>query len=296
MSGRQWLLVMAALGLGALPQLAFAYEGAVHQELTFLAARSLNACIAEQRLAAAPLTPLQVRYVAKTNRRQAQRNLFGRMFRWHYYDRAEQRDRSLLWLVDTRLHGHFEELTDRLERRRTEASFFSDLGRIANYVQDVTSPAHAVPVYTGRFWRFSLTDRFDGFRVDKDALAAELESACEDAFPLPATFQDVLRSTADNTLAAVNAPITGMPAQWSAFWRPNKDPSDFGDYGRAGNSFGRAVQFRCADGARCVLLEDDPLYRRFALARHRAAVIGTLQALLLAQQVEGNGTLSATGR
>lgn len=296
MSRRGLQLVIAVLGLAGLPQPASAYEGAVHQELTFLAARSLNACIAEQRLTARPLTPLQVRYVAKTNRRQAQRNLFGRMFRWHYYDRAEQRDRSLLWLVDTRLHGHFRELAERLERPRTEASFFSDLGRIANYVQDVTSPAHAVPVYTGRFWRFSLSDRFNGFRVDKDALAAELESACEDALPLPQSFEAVLREVADSTLSAVNAPITGMPAQWSAFWRPSKDPSGFGDYGRAGNNFGRAVQFRCADGARCVLLEDDPLYRRFALARHRAAVVGTLQALLLAQQVEGTATLSATGR
>ncbi|MEM1231096.1 MAG: hypothetical protein AAGI15_11200 [Pseudomonadota bacterium] len=286
-----WALLL--LGLGS--HSALAYDGALHQELTFLAARSLNACIAEQRLKAQPLTPLQVRYVAKTNRRQAQRNLFGRIFRWQYYDREGQRERSWLWLIDTRFHGHFNELSERLARPRSEAAFFSDLGRIANYVQDVTSPAHAVPVYTGRFWRFSLSDRFDGFRVDKDALAGTLTDLCEAVLPLPDDFQSVLRARADETLAAVRAPIPGMPAQWSAFWRPSKDPASFGDYGRAGNNFGRAVQFRCADGARCVLLEDDPLYRRFALARHRSAVIGTVQAMLLAQLDGLPATGAATG-
>ncbi|MFK7914150.1 MAG: hypothetical protein AB8B93_09570 [Pseudomonadales bacterium] len=257
----------------------------MHQELTFIAARAYNSCVEQERLTAQALTPLQVRYIAKTNRRQAQSNVFTRMFRWNYYDRDDQSARSWLWLVDTRFHDHFEELDGRLRSPRSQAAFFSDLGRVVNYVQDVTSPAHSVPVYTGRFWRLSLTDRFDSFAIDQQALLASLDGACEQALEAAAQFQDVLQQNAESTLTAVLAPVEGMPTAWSAFWRPSDDPSEFGEYGPAGNNFGRSVQFRCAGKERCVLLESDPLYQQFALARHRDAVIGTMRVLLLAHRV-----------
>ena len=69
----------------------------------------------------------------------------------------------------------------------------------------------------------------------------------------------------------------------TAFWRPDPDADGFGDYGPAGNSFGRRTEFRCAGGERCVLLKDDPLYAEFALARHADAVRGTQAAMLLMQ-------------
>lgn len=274
------LLLPLLLGAGH----SGAYEGPLHQELTFIAARAYNSCIDQERLPAQALTPLQVRYIAKTNRRQAQSNFFTRMFRWNYYDRAEHSARSWLWLIDTRFHAHFREINERLLRPRSQAAFFSDLGRVVNYVQDVTSPAHSVPVYTGRFWRFSLTDRFDAFDIDRATLAASLDDACEQALNVPGSFQDILAQSAATTLAAVRAPVAGMPTQWTAFWRPSADPSEFGEYGQAGNNFGRAVQFRCGGKERCVLLEEDPLYREFALARHREAVVATMQVLLLAHR------------
>lgn len=274
---------------------AQAYDGPLHQELTFIAARAFNGCIEEGRLAAKPLTPLQVRYVAKTNRRQSQSNLFKRIFRWNYYDRGDQSAQSWFWVIDTRFHGHFREVNERLAAPRSQAAFFSDLGRMVNYVQNVTSPAHAVPVYTGRFWRFSLSDRFDGFDLDREALVQSLDGACENALNLPGSYEEILQTTAARTLDAVESPVAGMPAQWSAFWRPNDNPSNFGEYGRAGNNFGRPVQFRCGGGQRCVLLEDDPLYRSFALARHQDAVVSTMRAFLLAHRSADVETLVPGG-
>ncbi|MEM6709153.1 MAG: hypothetical protein AAF648_10250 [Pseudomonadota bacterium] len=270
---------------GARP--AQGYEGSRHQELTFLAARYFNACIDAGGLNAKPLTPLQVRYIAKTNRRQAQGNFFGRLFRWDYYDPHEQSTPSLLWLVDTRFHRHFDEVVRRVAEPRSQAAFFSDLGRLVNYVQDVTSPAQTVPVYTGRFWRFSLGDRFNGFPIDSDAVHGRLDDACAEVRSLPSSYDAILRQTAAMTLAAIERPLDGMPVSWQAFWRPDPDPGDFGDYGAAGNNFGKSVQFRCGDKdarQRCVLLDNDPLYRAFALDRHRDAVIATMRVLLLAQQ------------
>lgn len=277
----------ALLPILLLAGVAQGYEGLLHQELTFLAARYFNACIDEGRLAAIPLTPLQVRYVAKTNRRQSQGNFFGRMFRWDYYEPAGQSTPALLWLVETRFHRHFREISERLAAPRSQAAFFSDLGRVVNYVQQVTSPAQTVPVYTGRFWRFSLNDRFNTFPIDADAVRSRLAGVCDQVRALPATYEAILQLTAERTLAAIDQPLTGMPASWTAFWQPDDEPGNFGEYGPAGNNFGRSVQFRCGPKTqqeRCVLLEDDPIYQEFATDRHTQAVVATMQVMLLAQQ------------
>ncbi|MEM1434510.1 MAG: hypothetical protein AAGG11_10685 [Pseudomonadota bacterium] len=279
-----WLLLLIGLGGAAGTS---AYEGALHQELTFMAARYFNGCIDEGRLNATALTPLQVRYVAKTNRRQAQGNFFGRLFNWDYYDPAEQRTPSFLWLIDTRFHEHFNEVTRRLANPRSQAAFFSDLGRITNYVQDVTSPAQTVPVYTGRFWRFSIGDRFNDFRINQEQVRARLDNACDLARAVPEEYVAILTTTASGTLSALKEPLNGMPVTWEAFWRPNDRPGQFGEYGPAGNNFGRSVQFRCGpreQRQRCVLLEDDPLYRSFAADRHAQSVIATMRVFLLAQR------------
>ena len=61
--------------------------------------------------------------------------------------------------------------------------------------------------------------------------------------------------TAD-TMTAVAEVIPGMPTSWSAFWDPGDDAAEFGDYGPAGNNFGRRTEFRCGEGQRCVLLKE----------------------------------------
>jgi hypothetical protein len=205
------------------------------------------------------------------------------MFNWRYYDRAEQSEQSLMWVVDTRFHDHFDEHSGRLQLIEDPVSAYQDLGRVLSYVQLVTSPPRAVPVYVARFWRFSFSDRFDGYPLDEDALVAAVEGDCSFLDSPPESYGEVLARIADRTLAALEQPIAGLPTDWTAFWRPNANADGFGDYGPAGNSFGRRTEFRCAGSERCVLLNDDPLYAEFALARHRDAIQGTLWAMLLMQ-------------
>jgi hypothetical protein len=73
-----------------------------------------------------------------------------------------------------------------------------------------------------------------------------------------------------------------MPTSWQAFWRLAEDPGAFGEYGVAGNSFGHRTEFKCS-GQRCVLLDNDPLYRSFAKARHVEAVRATVRAMAWSQ-------------
>jgi hypothetical protein len=281
---RSPLLFCALLAGLLLPHTVLAYDSQRHQRLTFLAAKWLNRCLAETEVPA--LTPLQVRFVATSNMGLANTNAMVRFFRWSYFDPGDRRDRRFLWLINTRFVDHFETVAKDV-RDRTEASQrYQELGRIVSYVQLVSLPSRALPVYTARFWRWSFSDRFDGYRVDAAALERAVEAGdCEFLTPTPENYGEILQAVAADTLHAVRSPIGGLPTTWEAFWVPADDPGDFGQYGPAGNNFGRRVEFPCRpdSAARCVLLEDDPLYEAFALERQLAAVRGTARAMYLHQ-------------
>jgi hypothetical protein len=259
-----------------------AYEGALHQELTFLAAKHLNRCLAGTAIPR--VTPLQVRYIARSAVAQASGGWFPSVFRSDYYDRAEQDERTWLWVFDTRLHGRFDEASKQLGTDREMRDQYSDLGRVVGDLQLVTSPAHVVPVNFARWWRLSMSDRFDGYPIDAAAVEAALGEDCSAVTETPAQdVNTVLRDTASATLRAVQRHIDSLPATWQAFWKLADDPRQFGEYGVAGNNFGRRTEFDCA-GTRCVLLDNDPLYDAFALARHVDAVKATLRAMVWLQR------------
>ncbi len=279
------LILLTALSLViTLP--AWGYEPQVHQQLTFVAARAFNNC-AQESEQIPRLSALDTRYIVRANVAQADANFFVRMFRWDYYNRDQQQPKAAMWLVDTRFHKRFDELMISVEQPQERQLKLRNLGRLLTHIQNVSAPAHAVPVYSGRWWRLSFSDRFNRFPVDVEALEQTIAGDCALLDAPNDTFQQILIDTADNTLAAVTDEIDGLPATWQAFWTLADKPDDFGDYGPAGNSFGDRTQFRCGDDQRCLLLQDDPLYRDFALQRHRAAVMATMRAMLRLQ-VEHN--------
>ena len=275
----RWRAALAA-GLLAVSSAAYGYDSDVHQRLTFHAAKLLNRCLEGSDVA--PLTPLQVRFIATSNMGLADTNFLVRFFRWSYYDPIADDGRRLLWLVNTRFVDHFEELAAELDTAASPSARYQALGRIVSYVQLVSSPSRALPVYAARFWRWSFGDRFDGYAVDDRVLEAAVEAqACGFLEPAPPDYRSVLQAAAADTLAAVRAPIGPLPTTWEAFWVPPSEPGEFGEYGVAGNSFGRKVTFDCTSqrAERCVLLEGDPLYDAFALDRQLAAVRATARAM-----------------
>lgn len=274
------------------PPVALAYEGNIHEQLTFLAARQYNRCAEETHLAT--LTPLQVRYIAIANANQADAAWWRRMFRWNYYNRDDQSTGKIMWMVETRMHNHFGDTLRRLEGARDLSRRFTNLGRVINYLQDATTPAAVVPVYTARWWRFSVSDRFNAFPVDTNALTVALGEDCTAVRHADAGFDHLLVSTADRTIASVTEPIPGLPVTWEAFWELNDDAGGFGHYGNAGNNFGRETRFRCDVSERprrrnCVLVDGDPIYRQYAQARHLDAVRVTITAMATMQDVIGLG-------
>ena len=275
-------------------QSAFAFNKDAHQTLTFIAAKQFNNC-AHQDVNIARFSALDTRYIVRANLAQADSNVFTRMFNWTYYNRADQSQKTSWWLIDTRFHDHFESLVDETRWSVDRQRRLKNLGRIISYIQDMSSPPRVVPVYVNRWWRFSVGDRFDRFPVDSEAVEMAVQGACQEVLNLEASFQDVLEDVATQTLRAVQGPIYGFPATWEAYWTFSDEPDEFGEYGPAGNSFGDRTSFRCG-GERCLLLEDDPLYRDFATARHIAAVLGTMRAMALMQMEEADRISIQTAR
>lgn len=260
------------------PAVVMAYPEAVHQEMTFLAARLVNQCLIAG--GQVPLTALQVRHIARANVQMAGRNALVRMFRWNYHASVPGAGRTLWGLVDTRFEGHYQELADTFGTVGETPSRLRKLGRMVFYLQRMSTPHRVVPVFSERFWRFSFSDRFDAWPIDHEQLAQSAAGGCDSLLtdhPSPAA---LLSSVVADTVEAVRSPISGLPVSWEVFWQLPEQTGAFGTYGVAGNRFGDETEFECGGSERCVLLRLDPLYRDFALARHTTAIRATMQALM----------------
>ena len=297
-------LLFALLWLNASAQ---AYEDELHQQLTFMSAKQLSRCMTTWQVTNLALgtqhdealSALEMRYVVRANVASAKGNFFGRMFRWNYYDVTRDESQRVIGMFATRFNTRFEEVNAQLRSAPESRDRLEAFGELLSYLQDVSTPSRVVPVYTGRWWAFNMQDRFDRYPIDEARLESLGPTLCNEVAEVGqsllqeesgAGLKTLLTAAASSTLTAVNAEIPGMPAQWTSFWQPSADNAgaDFGDYGSAGNNFGKRVEFRCATPAdpkmRCLLLKDDPLYQEFAFTRHRDALRSTMLAMLLVQQ------------
>ena len=288
-------LLFTALNSGSFVPVAFAYERDVHQQITFMAAKQMSRCESLPDLAPdVRLSALDTRYIVKANVAQAGSNVFVRMFRWNYYNPMGDEVKPVLGMIDTRFDTHLNVLLKELSESDQRQQRLSIFGRILSYVQDVTSPAKVVPVFTGRWWRFSFSDRFDKFPVDVRRLQKALGNYCADLEPnylldkadIATAMNTLVRRTAVETLRNVEMNIDGFPTTWASYWQPAKNEEEFGTYGTAGNNFGVRAEFACGDGEQCLLLKDDPLYQDFAQIQHLIAVRATIQAMFLMQYQE----------
>ena len=272
---------ISLLGLLLGFQVAWCYEGETHQRMTFVAARQFNLCATHAELPT--LTPLQVRYIARSSVKEAESRVV-RTFRWGYYEREAERTKRLLWLVQTRLHDRFESLTERAREAGELIEYYSVIGQLMTHLQDMSVPVYVVPIYFSRFWRLSMRDKFSVYPIDAERLAARLEEMpCAELLGDLQPPSAMLSDLAEETIAAIKLPIPGQePAAWESFWRFGRE-GRFGRYGAAGNRFGERTDFDCGEQP-CVFLADDPLYRDFATERHLDALRHSLHLMQWAQQ------------
>ena len=267
------------------------YEGDIHQRLTFMAAKQLSLC--DRASGDGVMSALDTRYIVRANVAQAESNVFVRMFRWNYYNRDEGREKAALGIIDTRFHAHFNSLASDLAKLYKSEERYKTLGKLLNYIQDVTSPSKVVPVFTNRWWRLSFYDRFDRFPIDVTWMEKSLIESCAEiqnfaqssvGKPIEQIFQSILQETAEKTIEKVREPIAGLPADWTYFWAFG-ETDEFGNYGPAGNKFGERTAFDCGANQKCLLLDKDPIYRDFANQLHFNSIVATMKSIRILQGV-----------
>ena len=262
------------------------YPGKQHELLTFLAAQRFNQCAASVGLQ--PLTPLEIRYIAKANSQEADRGLWDRLTKRDYFEMEGQERGSAMGFMETRMTEHFDRLVSEMEQAEPARERFRWLGRVVHYIQKLSSPVHVVPIRVTRVLRAQFVDRFDRHLVNREDVIQALETGCDfvatSLSENDVTYSSLLLLTANETGASILQPIPGLPITWEAFWEFGS-PGSFGSYGVAGNNFGRHTEFRCDRESRqlCLFLKDDPIYRKFATERHTQAVKATVHALLLSR-------------
>jgi len=213
-----------------------------------------------------------------------------RITNWHNNNR-DRLVRRTSGVVKRNLDAVFRRRICRLEKRlkRTEskpAGIYKAAGRVLHYIQDMSVPAHVVPIYHGP----GRKDRFDGYppgggdtlRKDvRDVLALELEKrGCEWLRPdhpegsSSDFFQKLLDDTAQTTLRAIGQSKDADPGseRWLKFWDSAREPNGFAKYGPC--LFQTGINSKACGGV------DDAALNHFYQDRYRRTLEDTLRVLL----------------
>lgn len=204
-----------------------------------------------------------------------------RLLNWHFYNNRNRIGTYYLLFYGAN-DKIFQKLLLRLESLldsdapRPEA-IYKIAGRLAHHIQDMSAPAHVIPVYHVG------DDKFDHYMpiTSSDENISEYCRALNEPVKTP---RAIFEQAAQNTLKDVQAPVafesgkTFENETWMKFWGgpDDKDLEGFKTYGVYGNVFG--VMPPCKSTA-CRLYGKET-YDRFFNACHKKAIMDTMQLIL----------------
>lgn len=280
-------LTLLAICIVASPTDGYAYLPVIHETLTRIAGERFNECAV--RKGHEPLKCESIGNIVKGVRYEDDQFILKRLLTWHFYDRSPKKRESII-CKRTRLHARFDELSKRVNRSAPSKEAYSELGKLIHYLQDVTVPAHAIPIFHPTpilKWPFTKNDSFDEFAVQKSDSTDIANEECDNLLEggIGKSYNELLSATAQSTLNSISEPIGDTSETWSVFWQLS-EPGSFGCYGPEGNNFGKAIPLDC-EGEACNLEEGDPIYVEYAKARHLEAIDVTIRAILNYQQRAG---------
>ncbi|KQQ64395.1 hypothetical protein ASF84_25995 [Pseudomonas sp. Leaf127] len=166
-----------------------------------------------------------------------------RLTHWHFYNR----DGKLLpfWFIDRNIDRIFalrvEALEQLLQQKRPPITeVYEQAGRVLHYIQDMSVPAHVVPV----FHVAGSADPFDSFKRRESLPAFSLSlDECQqlkaETATAPAYLHTLLNEAAESTLRAIGQRPSGPEMAenaWQRYWAwPARDPDEaakgWGEYG-----------------------------------------------------------------
>ncbi len=236
--------------------------------------------------------------------------LFERSLNWHFYNPNKTRK-------NVTMRGNVEQSQRRLwagakkgfadaDALQDKALFF---GAMVHLVEDVSVPAHVVPVYhgpvtsrilgefatlvnylgNGRYTDgLMIPDVVDGMSPDRtwimEQFAEEISAACREVAGVVTTPDQIRDDLARATLAALEEEIDRCPGvKWGVFWDeriPARENKYFNRYNLDAPFFNGHGVIKGENGvANCTLREGDWRYRQFLFQRHLQAVKADLRLL-----------------
>lgn len=245
---------------------ASAYKPDLHAKLTIAAFDALNSCLGKNIYSVST-----AKFVAQKN--HAEDNVTPeRLANWHFYA-PEHRHVKSVGLMKKTLHDLF----DKKEAAMLTAENKKALaGSLLHYIQDVSVPAHVVPVFHG-------FDAFDGYPIFVNKFLKEAKTLCSEFKTLKGKYfspSDMLDAVALNTKESLNEEfilfVNGNPETrvWAIFWPKKNQNKLFGEYSKdLGNSFGKIKSFSCGRRDKNTCKVSSKSYDTFAYERQKQAVL-----------------------
>jgi len=233
-------------------------------------------------------------------------NLKKRIWNWHFYN-PDRTSYSRVGLVEQSHVRLWQELKSGLSLNSGKNALLL-LGGLIHLTEDVSVPAHTIPVYhgpttvewvgplhfrqlvtyirkAGRTHGGMIKDPIDYMSPDMKALAEGLtptEGFCSAVNSSTETPEEIRDALARTVYALLQTMIPGCDGvNWWAFWIPPFDKEYFGRYAISDKQpmFGESGVIRSSTGRTCELREKDDRYAFFVLELHRAAIKADLKLL-----------------
>ncbi len=250
--------------------------------------------------------------IVKANLDEDRTRPLRRVLNWHFYHPERESRQRFFLFINRSFLSLFERIESRMDQKETSRrEALKNIGRAIHFFEDLTVPAHSVPVFHGA----GVRDPFEvsplsGTPASTELMARiapHLKLVCsrlstlrpygpsENGLPGAAleegslSLRRILDSTRSFTLARLDVRICDQPGEaqvtWHYFWIPPKAHDFFGAY-RSGAAFGEVKAIE-ENGSRCEITEAK--YREFATELHLEAVFADVRALyLFSNRREGN--------
>jgi hypothetical protein len=229
------ILISIFILLTALPSFAFGPD--THERF------SISAAMVYQQCTGHALADKYIAAFADGAKKEDDPGL-TRALNWHFYNNGKKIGHYWKYVLycDGSNERIFQARLDKLESLITQKKYSVEIytvaGRIAHYIQDVSSPPHVAPIF------HVSDDKFDNYWSAVKPVA-DIASICGDIKGITEP-HELLEQAAQNTLKAIDAPVMfdngKMPGgeTWQKFWGgpEDKDLSGFKTYGEYGNVFG----------------------------------------------------------
>ncbi len=213
-----------------------------------------------------------------------------RLWNQHFYSPLKP---VVYWERNKSIDVRFERIAERCFRKSGKKKYYYYIGEILHHIQDVTNPAHVVPVCHGG----KIKDRFDEQNVTR---YFTMPSSIDTTLVYNAPYlKSILKPIAVKTLKSLdnefdikiinNTVENNKTVDWKVFWEEDKNQW-FGKYGQLGAA--NKVKGKKTDNyLKCTIIKGDTtyiiepkVYTKYSTAQIELAVIQTAQFIYYAKK------------